>query len=277
MRLETPGALAMPTIATTATNTQAAILFLFMKSHPYCQVFHSTGGSMGSTTVVKPLARERRFCTQLLTEFTGMAKGGMATNPLTSICVYCGSSPGNDPDYLDSGRILGRAIGEAGLRLVYGGGTKGIMGAVADGTMEAGGKVIGIIPRFLMNKEATEKALGVLDELVVTEDMHERKHRMFEEADAFVTLPGGIGTLEEVIEIMTWAQLGRHTKPIVLANINGFWDPLSMLIDHMRDAGFIHTGHRVQPLVVNSAQEIVPAILAAREHGEGDEKIIERM
>ncbi len=232
---------------------------------------------MGSTTLVKPLARERRFCTQLLTEFTGMAKGGMTTNPLTSICVYCGSSPGNDPDYLDSGRILGRAIGEAGLRLVYGGGTKGIMGAVADGTIEAGGKVIGIIPRFLMNKEATEKALGVLDELVVTEDMHERKHRMFEEADAFVTLPGGIGTLEEVIEIMTWAQLGRHTKPIVLANINGFWDPLSMLIDHMRDAGFIHTGHRVQPLVVNSAQEIVPAILAAREHGEGDEKIIERM
>jgi hypothetical protein len=232
---------------------------------------------MGSTTLVKPLARERRFCTQLLTEFTGMAKGGMATNPLTSICVYCGSSPGNDPDYLDSGRILGRAIGEAGLRLVYGGGTKGIMGAVADGTMEAGGKVIGIIPRFLMNKEATEKALGVLDELVVTEDMHERKHRMFEEADAFVTLPGGIGTLEEVIEIMTWAQLGRHTKPIVLANINGFWDPLSTLIDHMRDAGFIHTGHRVQPLVVNTAEEIVPAILAAREHGEGDEKIIERM
>ncbi len=206
-----------------------------------------------------------------------MAKGSMATNPLTSICVYCGSSPGNDPEYLESGRILGRAIGEAGLRLVYGGGTKGIMGAVAEGTMEAGGKVIGIIPRFLMNKEATEKALGVLDELVVTEDMHERKHRMFEEADAFVTLPGGIGTLEEVIEIMTWAQLGRHTKPIVLANINGFWDPLSMLIDHMRDAGFIHTGHRVQPLVVNSAREIVPAILAAREHGEGDEKIIERM
>jgi len=206
-----------------------------------------------------------------------MAKEDMISNPLTSVCVYCGSSPGNDPAYLEAGKTLGRAIGEAGLRLVYGGGTKGIMGAVAEGTMEAGGKVIGIIPRFLMNKEATEKALGSLDELVVTEDMHERKHRMFEEADAFVTLPGGIGTLEEVIEIMTWAQLGQHTKPIVLANINGFWDPLSELLDHMRDAGFIHTGHRVRPLIVDTAAKIVPAILAAREHGEGDAAVIDRM
>jgi uncharacterized protein (TIGR00730 family) len=206
-----------------------------------------------------------------------MAKEDMTSIPLTSVCVYCGSSPGNDAAYLEAGKALGRAIGEAGLRLVYGGGTKGIMGAVAEGTMEAGGKVIGIIPRFLMNKEATEKALGALDELVVTEDMHERKHRMFEEADAFVTLPGGIGTLEEVIEIMTWAQLGQHTKPIVLANINGFWDPLSTLLDHMGDAGFIHTSHRVKPLIVGSAEEIVPAILAAREHGEGDAAVIDRM
>lgn len=201
----------------------------------------------------------------------------MTSNPLSSVCVYCGSSPGNDPAYLEAGRTIGRTLGGAGLRLVYGGGTKGIMGAVAEGAMEAGGKVTGIIPRFLMNKEATEKALGALDELVVTEDMHQRKHRMFEESDAFVTLPGGIGTLEEVIEIMTWGQLGRHTKPIVLANINGFWDPLSTLLDHMRDAGFIHTGHRVKPLVVNTAEEIVPAILAAREHSEGDERIIGKM
>ncbi|GAB4349641.1 MAG: TIGR00730 family Rossman fold protein [Oricola sp.] len=201
----------------------------------------------------------------------------MTSNPLSSVCVYCGSSPGNDPAYLDAGRQLGRTLGEAGLRLVYGGGTKGIMGAVAEGAMEAGGKVTGIIPRFLMNKEATEKALGALDELVVTDDMHQRKHRMFEESDAFVTLPGGIGTLEEVIEIMTWAQLGRHTKPIVLANINGFWDPLSTLLDHMRDAGFIHTGHRVKPLIVNSPEEIVPAIIAAHDHGEGDAAIIGRL
>ncbi|MFZ2102920.1 MAG: TIGR00730 family Rossman fold protein, partial [Oricola sp.] len=203
-----------------------------------------------------------------------MAKEGMFTNPLSSVCVYCGSSPGNDPEYLAAGRTLGRTLGDAGLRLVYGGGTKGIMGAVADGAMEAGGKVMGIIPRFLMNKEATETALHRLDELIVTEDMHQRKHRMFEESDAFVTLPGGIGTLEEVIEIMTWGQLGRHTKPIVLANINGFWDPLTLLLDHMRDAGFIHTGHRVRPLVVDTPEEIVPAILAAREHGEGDAAVI---
>ena len=202
----------------------------------------------------------------------------MSSSPIQSVCVYCGSSPGNDPAYLEAGKTLGRSLGEAGLRLVYGGGTKGIMGAVAQGTMEAGGKVTGIIPRFLMNKEATEKALGQLDELVVTEDMHERKHRMFEESDAFVTLPGGIGTLEEVIEIMTWAQLGQHTKPIVLANINGFWDPLSTLLDHMRDAGFIHTAHRVRPLIIGAPDAIVPAILAAAgEHGEGDARGIERL
>ena len=202
----------------------------------------------------------------------------MSSTPIQSVCVYCGSSPGNDPAYLEAGKILGRSLGEAGLRLVYGGGTKGVMGAVAQGTMEAGGKVTGIIPRFLMNKEATEKALGQLDELVVTEDMHERKHRMFEESDAFVTLPGGIGTLEEVVEIMTWAQLGQHTKPIVLANINNFWNPLSTLLDHMREAGFIHTAHRVRPLIVDAPDAIVPAILAAAdEHGEGDTRVIEKL
>jgi len=202
----------------------------------------------------------------------------MSSSPIQSVCVYCGSSPGNDPAYLEAGKILGRSLGEAGLRLVYGGGTKGIMGAVAQGTMEAGGKVTGIIPRFLMNKEATEDALGQLDELVVTEDMHERKHRMFEESDAFVTLPGGIGTLEEVIEIMTWAQLGQHTKPIVLANINSFWNPLSTLLDHMREAGFIHTAHRVRPLIVDAPEAIVSAILAAAgEHGEGDARVIEKL
>jgi len=202
----------------------------------------------------------------------------MSSSPIQSVCVYCGSSPGNDPAYLQAGKTLGRSLGEAGLRLVYGGGTKGIMGAVAQGAMAAGGQVTGIIPRFLMNKEATETALGKLDELVVTEDMHERKHRMFEESDAFVTLPGGIGTLEEVIEIMTWAQLGQHTKPIVLANINGFWNPLSTLLDHMREAGFIHTGHRVRPLVIDTPEAIVPAILAsAGEPGAGDARVIEKL
>ena len=137
------------------------------------------------------------------------------------------------------------------------------MGAVADGAMRAGGKVTGIIPRFLMNKEATEAALQRLDDLVVTDDMHQRKHAMFEKSDAFVALPGGIGTVEEIIEIMTWAQLGHHRKPIVFGNVAGFWNPMLTLLDHMRGEGFIHTGHLVQPLVIDAPEAIVPAILVA--------------
>lgn len=198
---------------------------------------------------------------------------------IRSICVYCGSSPGRGETYLDAGRSLGRSIAAHGLRLVYGGGTRGIMGAVADSTRGGGGKVMGIIPRFLMNKEATETALARLDELVVTEDMHERKHRMFEESDAFVALPGGIGTVEEIVEIMTWAQLGRHRKPIVFANIEGFWNPMLELIEHMRREGFVHTGHLVRPLVVDAAAEIVPAILetAAGNGSQGDQSVIGRL
>lgn len=183
-------------------------------------------------------------------------------NKIRSICVYCGSSPGHSDIYMKAGHILGRSIADAGLRLVYGGGTKGIMGAVADGAMRAGGKVTGIIPRFLVNKEATEPALGRLDELVITENMHERKHIMFEKSDAFVALPGGIGTIEEIVEIMTWAQLGHHRKPIVFGNVGGFWDPMLSLITHMKAEGFIHTSHLVRPLVVDHPEAIVAAILA---------------
>ncbi|CAN7563176.1 TIGR00730 family Rossman fold protein [Pararhizobium sp. LjRoot238] len=182
--------------------------------------------------------------------------------PIRSICVYCGSQPGRDKSYLDAGRALGKSIAENHLRLVYGGGTKGIMGAVASGVLSHGGRVTGIIPEFLMDMEATRHSLGQLSELIVTPDMHDRKHKMFERADAFVTLPGGIGTLEEIVEIMTWAQLGRHRKPIVLVNINGFWDPLMTLVQHMAEAGFIHTAHLVQPLVIDAAEEVVPALLA---------------
>jgi len=182
-------------------------------------------------------------------------------NTIRSVCVYCGSSPGRGDSYMKAGRALGRALGEAGLGLVYGGGTKGIMGAVAEATQRAGGKVTGIIPRFLMNREATQPALQQLDELFVTENMHERKHMMFEKSDAFVALPGGIGTVEEIVEIMTWAQLGHHRKPIVFANVDGFWNPMSALLDHMRAEGFIHTGHLVQPLVIDDVEAIVPAIM----------------
>ncbi|MEQ1944046.1 TIGR00730 family Rossman fold protein [Mesorhizobium sp. VNQ89] len=202
-------------------------------------------------------------------------------NTIRSVCVYCGSSPGNDDLYMKAGQTLGRALAQAGLRLVYGGGGKGIMGAVADGALRAGGKVTGIIPRFLMNREATQAALQRLDETIVTDNMHQRKHAMFEKSDAFVALPGGIGTVEEIIEIMTWAQLGHHRKPMVFGNIGGFWNPMVALLDHMREAGFIHTGHLVQPLVIDDAEAIVPAIMvAASSDGaptEGVQSVIDKM
>lgn len=202
-------------------------------------------------------------------------------NTIRSVCVYCGSSPGNSEIYIKAGQLLGRSIAQAGLELVYGGGGKGIMGAVADGAQRAGGKVTGIIPRFLMTKEATQAALQRLDDLIVTDNMHQRKHAMFEKSDAFVALPGGIGTVEEIIEIMTWAQLGHHRKPIVFGNIAGFWDPMMAMLDHMRDAGFIHTGNLVRPLVIDSAEAIVPAIMvAAAGDGtptEGVQSVIEKM
>lgn len=198
---------------------------------------------------------------------------------IRSVCVYCGSSAGRDPIHLKAGRTLGAAMGEAGLRLVYGGGTKGVMGAVAAGVRAAGGVVTGVIPRFLIDMEATERELSRLDELVVTENMHERKHIMFDRADAFVALPGGIGTLEELVEIMTWGQLGRHKKPIAIANVGGFWDPLSRLLDHMKEEGFIHTAHQVRPIVVDHAEEVVPALLDASPSApaEGSAAVIERL
>jgi len=202
-------------------------------------------------------------------------------NTIRSVCVYCGSSPGRDETYAKAGHLLGRSIARSGLRLIYGGGTKGIMGAVAEGALKAGGKVTGIIPRFLINKEATETALDRLDELLITDNMHERKHKMFEKSDAFVALPGGIGTVEEIIEIMTWAQLGHHRKPIVFANIQGFWNPMLGLLDHMKAEGFIHTGHLVNPLVVDTAEAIVPAILVAASSDsaptEGVQSVIDKM
>lgn len=184
-------------------------------------------------------------------------------NTIRSVCVYCGSSPGRSEIYVKAGQTLGRSIAQAGLRLVYGGGTKGIMGAVAQGALRAGGKVTGIIPRFLVNREATEPALDRLDELVITDNMHQRKHTMFEKSDAFVALPGGIGTVEEIVEIMTWAQLGHHRKPIVFGNIGGFWDPMLALIEHMRVEGFVHTQHLVRPIVVDKPEGIVAAIMVA--------------
>lgn len=202
-------------------------------------------------------------------------------NTIRSVCVYCGSSPGRDETYVKAGHLLGRSIAKAGLRLVYGGGTKGIMGAVAEGALKAGGKVTGIIPRFLINREATETALDRLDELLITDNMHERKHKMFEKSDAFVALPGGIGTVEEIVEVMTWGQLGHHRKPIVFGNVGGFWDPMLALLDHMAAEGFIHTAQRVKPLVVDDPEAIVAAIMVAGSSvdapTEGVQSVIDKM
>ncbi|AYD00355.1 lysine decarboxylase [Neorhizobium sp. NCHU2750] len=200
--------------------------------------------------------------------------------PIRSICVYCGSQPGRDPAYIAAGRALGKSIAAHGLRLVYGGGTKGIMGAVAAGVLANGGEVTGIIPEFLVDMEATRHSLGQLNELIVTKDMHERKHKMFERSDAFVTLPGGIGTLEEIVEIMTWGQLGRHEKPMVFANIGGFWDPMLSLVNHMRAEGFIHRANLVQPLIIPDVDDIVPAIIERDEitaSSKGEDAVISRL
>ena len=179
---------------------------------------------------------------------------------LRNICVYCGSGPGTDPCYVEAARTLGTGLAQAGIGLVYGGGGLGLMGETARATLEAGGRVTGIIPNFLSEKE---RMLKDVDELVVVQDMHQRKMMMFERADAFVALPGGIGTLEELVEQLTWSQLGRHGKPIVVANIADFWAPFLSLLAHMRDQQFIRTGLEVGYHVVNRADQIVPTVQAA--------------
>ena len=176
---------------------------------------------------------------------------------LETICVYCGSGPGTDPRYAAAAQTLGRAIADAGLGLVYGGGSLGLMGETARATLGNGGRVTGIIPTFLSEKE---KMLKEADELIVVDDMHERKMLMFKRADAFVALPGGIGTLEELVEQLTWSQLGQHGKPVVIANIANFWSPFLSLLEHMRDQKFIREGLEVSFEVVDHAEDIVPAV-----------------
>lgn len=165
---------------------------------------------------------------------------------LTSVCVYCGSGFGGDPAFTEAARTLGAALGREGIRLVYGGGNVGLMGTVAQAALDAGGHVTGIIPDFLKSRE---RMLDAIQETIVVSDMHTRKKLMFDRADAFVALPGGIGTLEELVEQMTWAQLGQHAKPILLLSVNGFWDPLITLLDHMRGLGFIREGLDLNYLV----------------------------
>lgn len=161
--------------------------------------------------------------------------------PLRSICVFCGASPGVNPLYRETAEALGRHIGERGLRLVYGGGAVGLMGVVADAAMAAGGEVIGIIPHSLERSEIGHRGLTRLE---VVDGMHARKARMAELSDAFIALPGGLGTLEELFEVWTWGQLGYHAKPLGLLDVNGFYDKLSLFLDHLVDEGFVRAPHR---------------------------------
>ena len=179
---------------------------------------------------------------------------------IRSICVYCGSSPGNDPSYLEAARTFGMILAEHRISLVYGGGSRGLMGTVASAVHDHGGRVVGIIPEFLRTRE---RMFTGANEIIVTHDMHERKRLMFERADAFVALPGGIGTMEELVEQLTWSQLGRHRKPILIANINGFWDPLIELLDHMKRLGFIHSELLIDYRVVTRVEDILPELEAA--------------
>jgi uncharacterized protein (TIGR00730 family) len=179
---------------------------------------------------------------------------------IKAICVYCGSSPGTDPAFVGGAKSFGKILAENGVRLVYGGGSVGLMGAVAEAVLENGGDALGIIPEFLTKRERPRQ---LAQETIITRDMHERKQKMFEHADAFVALPGGIGTLEELVEQMTWAQLGRHKKPILVANINGYWNPFLTLIEHMRDQNFLPGTTRVDCLVANRVEEILPKLQQA--------------
>lgn len=183
-----------------------------------------------------------------------------SAKPKKRVCVYCGSGTGKSPAYVAAAHTLGQALAAADIGLVYGGGSLGLMGATAKATLEAGGHVTGIIPAFLTEKE---KMLENVQELHVVEDMHVRKMMMFEHADAFVALPGGLGTLEELVEQLTWSQLGRHHKPIVLANLEDFWSPLLGLLSQMRDETFIRQGLEVSFDVVDEAAAIVPRIEAS--------------
>ena len=171
---------------------------------------------------------------------------------------------------MSTARAFGQIMGENGVTLVYGGGGNGLMGAVANGVIEKGGKVVGVIPEFLKARELEYKGAT---ELIVTHNMHERKQIMFERADAFVALPGGIGTLEELVEQLTWSQLGRHKKPILFADINGFWKPLVELLDHMTSNGFIHSQLNFEYGIAGKVEDILPKLqAAAAKYSEAEEE-----
>ena len=167
---------------------------------------------------------------------------------LRSVCVFCAANPGNDPAYREQAAAMGKFLAESGRRVLFGGGRTGLMGALADGTLAAGGEVIGVMPRHLVEREVAHAGLS---ELRVVASMHERKTMLSQLADGFVAMPGGLGTLEETFEMWTWAQLGLHSKPLGILNVKGFFDPLLAFLDHAVDEGFLGATNR-RSLVVGS-------------------------
>ena len=186
------------------------------------------------------------------------------SSKIRKICVYCGSGPGTDPAFVQAARDFGEILAKNGIGLVYGGGGDGMMGEPGPRRPEQRRRgVTGIIPEFLVAREHAEREHA--QDLIVTRDMHERKRKMFELADAFVALPGGVGTLEELVEQLTWVQLGRHRKPVLAANIEGFWEPLCALLDHMRALQFIRGDLSFDLLVADKVADILPMLQRAVE------------
>ncbi|KJK09091.1 MULTISPECIES: TIGR00730 family Rossman fold protein [Pseudomonas] len=177
--------------------------------------------------------------------------------PVRSVCVFCGASAGVNPAYREAAIALGQTIAQRGLTLVYGGGAVGLMGIVADAAMAAGGEVIGIIPEALKNAEVGHTGLTRLE---VVDGMHARKARMAELSDAFVALPGGLGTLEELFEVWTWGQLGYHAKPLGLLDVNGFYSKLGSFLDHVVEEGFVRPQHRAMLQLADAPGELLDAM-----------------
>jgi uncharacterized protein (TIGR00730 family) len=174
-----------------------------------------------------------------------------------SVCVFCGSQYGSDPAFRRLASQLGEMLGAAGVSVIYGGGHVGLMGAVADAAMAAGGEVIGLIPSRLLEREVGHRAIT---ELITTRDMFERKQQMVDRADAFVILPGGLGTLDELLDVITLRQLGYHDKPIVLVNLDRYWDPFIALVDQIVAHNFALPGARTLYRVVETVDQVLPAL-----------------
>jgi len=185
----------------------------------------------------------------------------MKQNKIKNICVYCGSGRGKNPLFAKAAKTLGKAMAQEGIGLVYGGGGNGLMGEVAKAVRSAGGTVTGIIPSALV---ARENPYTDVDECIVVDNLHQRKMLMFERSDAFVALPGGLGTLEELVEQLTWVQLGFHDKPVILANIAQYWDKLLQLLEQMRSETFIREGLIPRYTIVERADEVVPLLTKVR-------------